>query len=228
MGTPSCVELPLWCGHLRIKTHSIAKDIGVLVVTPISSWNHKLVHEWSEFSEYGLNVFQTRHYNMYFINIFKFTPRNARSFPPIVRMKGITTADKQKLLQVAEYLNNSNQVLCKNTRNRHSLSSPMNVIIMTRTQALSKLKEYTHMNVSPTAIKSIYSSLNYDSNNSSNHGSNEIQNMEQSSSDDSSNNKSDELFAFIEVQSYEAFNSSLTVIKNDLTHVRKNYDELKN
>ena len=188
ISTPSGIELPLWCGELRIRAHGRTYYINVLITTPTTSWHHALVHEWTEFSEYGLEL--------------SATPRNACPFPPIARIKGVTIRDNDLLLRLAKYVDLTNQAFCTCT---HSRLSFMNVIAMSRTQALSKLSQMT---ISSKIKESMMATLNYDSNCSN-----------------SCNDKSNELFAFIEVQPYETIDDpSLNDIKNDILDIRKSYD----
>ena len=140
ISTPSHVELSLWCGYGQVKTHDIDMNFGMLALTPIPSWHHKLVHEWGKFSEHGLKLF----------------PRKRHAFPfpliAVARLKGITATDRFKILEMAQYLNNTNQVLCKNMWISNDCRSLMNIIIMRTSQAFERLPQ---MNVSSVATKSV-------------------------------------------------------------------------
>lgn len=199
VATPSHVEIPLWCGQLQLKLRANI-DVGVLVVTPTCFWNHRLANEWRRsFSNSGLNL--------------SVTSRDVYPSQLIARIKGATATDGEILLQIAEYLNETNQVL-----HEQYISSPMNLIIMSRSKAISKLSE---TKVQSTAVMS---SLNYDC-----HHTNGTPFMKKSPLDNISDNKTNELFVF--QSALGCFNdsrSSLNMIKHDLTNLIKVHAGLNN
>jgi len=212
--TPVHVEIPLWCGNLHISNiiPKTTKNISILVLTPISSWHHELVHEWSTFSEYGLILYPR--------------PRNAYPLPPIARIKGVTKNDTKVLLVLAKYMDNTNQVL---VQGYCCSSSPMNIIIMSRKQVLTKLSQN---NIISSHVKNkIMSTLNYEYD----HLNNKFRMITTTTTtipsrtidDDisSSSFQSNELFAFIEVPPFETSTSSLTIVKNEVMNIRKTYEK---